>query len=47
VIRLIIALTVGVVIALVGTVLVMKILASQADGAPVPGSSSLYQYGTR
>ena len=45
--RLIIAMTLGVVLALGGTVLATKILASQANGAPVPASSSLYQYGTR
>jgi hypothetical protein len=44
---LIIALALGVVLALGGTVLATKILASQADGTPVPASSSLYQYGTR
>jgi hypothetical protein len=47
VIRLVIAMALGVVLALGGTVLVSKILASQADGAPVPASSSLYEYGTR
>ena len=45
--RLILAMTVGLVIALGGTVLVTKVLAGQADGAPVPASSSLYNYGTR
>jgi hypothetical protein len=45
--RLIIAMTLGVVLALGGTVLVTKILASQANGAPVPASSSIYQYGSR
>jgi hypothetical protein len=44
---LIIAMALGVVLALGGTVLVTKILVGQADGAPVPASSSLYQYGTR
>jgi hypothetical protein len=45
--RLIIAMTLGVVLALGGTVLVTKILASQANSAPVPVSSSIYQYGSR
>lgn len=45
--RLIIAMTLGVVLALGGAALVTKVLASQANGAPVPASSSLYQYGTR
>jgi hypothetical protein len=45
--RLIIAMALGVVLAVGGTVLVTKILASQANGALVPASSSLYQYGTR
>jgi hypothetical protein len=45
--RLIIAIALGVVLAVGGTALVTKILADQADGAPVPASSSLYQYGTR
>jgi hypothetical protein len=45
--RLIIAMTLGVVLALGGTVAVTKILAGQADGAPVPASSSLYGYGAR
>jgi len=47
VLRLILAMTVGLVIALGGTVVVAKVLAGQADGAPVPASSSLYNYGTR
>jgi hypothetical protein len=47
VIRLIIAMALGLVLALGSTVLVTKILASQANGAPVPASSSLYRYGTR
>ena len=46
-IRLIIAMALGIVLALGGTVLVTKILASQANGVPVPASSSLYRYGTR
>jgi hypothetical protein len=47
VIRLIVAMVVGLAIALGGTALVTKVLAGQADGAPVPASSSLYNYGTR
>jgi hypothetical protein len=47
VIRLIIAMALGLVLALGSTVLVTKILAGQANGAPVPASSSLYRYGTR
>ena len=45
--RLIIAVAVGVVIALGGTVLVTNVLSAQADGTPTPASSSLYNYGTR
>lgn len=45
--RLILAVAAGLVLALGGTVLVTKVLAGQADGAPVPASSSLYNYGTR
>jgi len=45
--RLIIAMALGVALAIGGTFLATKILAGQADGAPVPASSSLYQYGTR
>jgi hypothetical protein len=47
VVRLIIAVAVGAVIALGGTVLVTNVLSSQADGTPTPASSSLYNYGTR
>jgi hypothetical protein len=47
VIRLIVAMAVGLAIAVGGTALVTKVLAAQADGAPVPASSSLYNYGTR
>ena len=43
-VRLIIAVAVGVVIALGGTVLVTNVLSSQADGTPMPASSSLYNY---
>jgi hypothetical protein len=47
VIRLIIAVVVGAVIALGGTVLVTNVLSTQANGAPTPASSSLYNYGSR
>lgn len=47
VVRLIIAVVVGAVIALGGTVLVTNVLSTQADGTPTPASSSLYNYGTR
>jgi hypothetical protein len=47
VVRLIIAVVVGAVIALGGTVLVTNVLSNQADGTPTPASSSLYNYGTR
>jgi hypothetical protein len=47
VVRLIIAVVVGAVIALGGTVLVTNVLSSQANGTPTPASSSLYNYGTR
>jgi len=47
VIRLIIVMALGVVLALGSTVLVTKILAGQANGTPVPASYSLYRYGTR
>jgi hypothetical protein len=47
VVRLIIAVVVGVVIALGGTVLVTNVLSTQANGTPTPASSSLYNYGTR
>ena len=46
-VRLIIAVVVGAVIALGGTVLVTNVLSNQADGTPTPASSSLYNYGTR
>ena len=46
-VRLIIAVVVGVVVALRGTVLVTNVLSSQANGTPTPASSSLYNYGTR
>lgn len=46
-IRLIIAVVVGAVIALGGTVLVTNVLSAQANGAPTPASSSLYNYGSR
>lgn len=45
--RLIIAIVVGVAVALGGTALMTKVLSNQADGAPTPGSSSLYNYGSR
>ena len=47
VVRLIIAVAVGAVIALGGTVLVTNVLSGQVDGTPTPASSSLYNYGTR
>jgi hypothetical protein len=47
VVRLIIAVVVGAAIALGGTALVTNVLSSQANGVPVPGSSSLYNYRTR
>jgi hypothetical protein len=47
VIRLIIAMALGLAVALGGTALVTKVLAGQANGAPVPASSSLYNYGAR
>lgn len=46
-VRLIIAVVVGAAIALGGTALVTNVLSSQANGVPVPGSSSLYNYRTR
>jgi hypothetical protein len=47
VVTLIIAVVVGAVIALVGTVPVTNVLSNQADGTPTPASSSLYNYCTR
>ena len=47
VVRLIIAVVVGAVVALGGAVLVTNVLSSQANGTPTPASSSLYNYGTR
>jgi len=47
VVRLIIAVVVGAVIALGGTVLVTNVLSTQANVTPTPASSSLYNYGTR
>ena len=47
VVRLIIAVAVGAVIALGGAVLVTNVLSAQANGTPTPASSSLYNYGTR
>jgi hypothetical protein len=47
VVRLIVAVVVGAVIALGGTVVVTNVLSTQANGTPVPASSSLYNYGTR
>ena len=46
-VRLIIAVVLGAAIAVGGTALVTNVLSSQANGTPVPGSSSLYDYGTR
>ncbi len=46
-IRLIVAMAVGIAIALGGTVVVTNVLSSQANGTPTPASSSLYNYGTR
>ena len=46
-VRLIVAVAVGVVIALGGTVLVTNVLSTQANGTPTPANSSLYNYGTR
>jgi hypothetical protein len=46
-IRLTIAVVAGAGIALGGTVVVTNVLSSQANGAPTPASSSLYNYGTR
>jgi hypothetical protein len=47
VVRLIVAVAVGVVIALGGAVVVTNVLSAQANGTPTPASSSLYNYGTR
>jgi hypothetical protein len=47
VILLIVAMAVGIAIALGGTVVLTNVLSSQANGAPTPASSSLYNYGTR
>jgi len=47
VVRLIIAVVVGAVIAVGGAVLVTNVLSTQANGTPTPASSSLYNYGTR
>ena len=46
-VRLIVAVAVGVVIALGGAVVVTNVLSAQANGMPTPASSSLYNYGTR
>ena len=46
-VRLIIAVVLGAAIAVGGTALVTNVLSSQANGTPVPASSSLYNYGTR
>jgi hypothetical protein len=46
-VRLIVAVVVGVAVALGGTAVVTNVLSSQANGTPVPASSSLYNYGTR
>jgi len=47
VVRLIVAMVVGIAVALGGTVLVTNVLSTQANGTPTPASSSLYNYGTR
>ena len=46
-VRVIIAVVVGAVIALGGAVLVTNVLSVQANGTPAPAGSSLYNYGTR
>ena len=46
-VRLIVAMVVGIAVALGGTVLVTNVLSTQANGTPTPASSSLYNYGTR
>lgn len=46
-VRLIVAVAMGVVIALGGAVVVTNVLSAQANGTPTPASSSLYNYGTR
>ena len=46
-VRLIIAVVVGAVIAVGGAVLVTNVLSTQANGTLTPASSSLYNYGTR
>jgi hypothetical protein len=46
-VRLIVAVVVGIAVALGGTVLVTNVLSTQANGTPTPASSSLYNYGTR
>jgi hypothetical protein len=46
-VRLIVAVAVGIAVALGGTVLVTNVLSTQANGTPTPASSSLYNYGTR
>jgi hypothetical protein len=45
VVRLIVAVVVGLVIAVGGTALVENVLSSQANGTP--SNSSIYQYGAR
>ena len=45
--RLIIAIVVGLVIALGGTVLVTNVLSSHASNTPAPSSSSVNNYGNR
>ncbi len=46
-VRLIIAGAVGAVIALGATILLTNVLSTQADGTPVPASTSPYNYGAR
>jgi len=47
VLRLIVAIVLGLAIALGGTVLVTHVLSSQANNAPAPASSSVDNYGNR